>query len=158
MEVGLLSTFASQLGDTSHRLTITLALLDLILQHLCHIAVDMEIVIHLLLYEVTNIFIYADTLRRHHSRTQLNLRLTLEDRFLDIDGDSCNDTSTDIAILILIEELLDGSCDVLLKGTLMSTALSSMLSVDKRIILLTILISMSKGNLYVVTLKMDDRI
>ena len=59
MEVRLLGTFTGQLRHTSHRLTVALALLDLILKHLCHILMDMQIVIDLLLDEITHIFINA---------------------------------------------------------------------------------------------------
>ena len=45
-----------------------------------------------------------------------------------------------------------------LESTLMGAAQSCMLTVDKRVVLLAILVSMSKGNLYVVALQMNDRI
>ena len=47
---------------------------------------------------------------------------------------------------------------MLLEGTLMGAALCGMLSVDKRVILLTILIRVGKGNLDILALQMDDRI
>ena len=158
MEVRLLGTLTGQLRHTSHRFTVTLALLDFVLQHLGHIAVDMQIVVYALFDEVAHIFINTDTLRRHGGRAQLDLRLTLEDGFLDIDGDGSYDTRSDITILIFVIELLDGSGDVLLEGALMGTALNGVLAIDEGIILLAILVGMREGDLDVVPLEMDDGI
>src|SRR5574344_2080707 len=47
---------------------------------------------------------------------------------------------------------------MLLEGTLMSTALGGMLTVDKRVILLAILVGVGEGNLDVLALEVDDRI
>ena len=84
---------------------------------------DMQVVVDLLLDEVAHIFINGLAVRSHLRRTQLDLRLTLEDRLLDIDGNSCHHTRSDVAILVFAEELLDGLGDMLLKGTLMGTTL-----------------------------------
>ena len=118
----------------------------------------MQIVVNLLFYEVTNIFVYTLAIWCHVCRTKLYLRLTLEDRFLDVDGYGSNDTITDIAILIFSEELLYGACYVLLKSALMGTSLCSVLTIYKGVILLTILVGMCEGNFYVFTFKMNDRI
>ena len=158
MEVGLLGSLTGQFGHAGNRLTVALALLDLILQHLGHIAVDMQIVVYALFDEVAHIFINTDTLRRHGGRAQLDLRLTLKDGFLDIDGDGGYDTRSDITILIFIIELLDGSGDVLLEGALMGAALNGMLTIDERVILLAILVGMGKGYLDVLALQVDDGI
>ena len=47
---------------------------------------------------------------------------------------------------------------MLLEGTLMRSTLCGVLSVDKRVIFLTILVGMGEGNLDIVTLQMDDGI
>src|SRR5574344_218854 len=47
---------------------------------------------------------------------------------------------------------------MLLEGTLVRTALSSMLAVHERIVLLSVLVGMGKSNLNVLTLQMDDGI
>ena len=118
---------------------------------------DMEIVIYFLLDEITHILVDGlATIRSHRGATELNLRLTLEDWLLYVQGYGSNDTITDVAILILAIELLDGLGDMLLEGTLMSTALSGMLTIDKGIILLAILIGMCEGYLNVLALHMHD--
>ena len=158
MEVCLLGTLTGQLRHTSHRLTVALTLLNLILKHLSHILMDVQIVINLLLDEVTHIFINAHPVRRHRGGAELDLRLTLKDGFLDIDGDSRHDTCADVAILVFVEELLDSLGDMFLEGTLMGSALNGVLAIDEGIILLAILVGVREGNLDVVPLEMDDGI
>ena len=119
---------------------------------------DMQVVVNLLFDKVAHIFINGITIWRHNRRTQLNLCLTLEDRFFHIDGNGCDDTCTDVAILVFTKKLLDGSCDMLLKGTLMGTTLCGVLAIDERVIFLAILVGMCKGYLDIVALQMDNRI
>ena len=158
VEIGLLSALTSQFGNTSHRLTLPFAFLDLILQHLRDISMDMEVVIDFLFDKVTHIFIDAHTVGRHCQGAKFDLRLTLKHRFLHIDGNGSNNTSADITIFVFTEIIADGSGDMLLEGTLMGTALGGMLTVDERVILLTILVGMGKGNLDILTLEVDDGI
>ena len=159
VQVCLLSTLTSQLGYTSHSLTVALALLNLILKHLGHILMDVQIVVDLLLDEVAYIFIDAHTsIGGHRKRTEFDLGLTLEHRLLNIDGNGCHDTCTDIAILIFAVELLNGTGNMLFKRTLVSTTLSGVLAINKRVVLLAILIGMGKSYLDVVALKMHNRI
>ena len=66
VEIGLLSPFTSQLSHTGHRLAVTLALFNLVLQHLSHITMDVQVIVDFLFDEITHIFIDADTLWRHH--------------------------------------------------------------------------------------------
>ena len=133
VQIGFLSTLAGQFGHSRHRLALALALLNLLQHHLCHVGILVEIVIHLGLDEVAHIFVDAhSTIGHHRQRTELNLRLTLKHRFLYIDGNGSNDTISYIAIFeVLVIELLDGLGDMLLEGTLMSTALGGMLTVDE---------------------------
>ena len=159
VQVCLLGTLTSQLGYTSHSLAVALALLNLILKHLGHILMDVQIVVDLLLDEVAYIFIDANaTIGGHRERTEFDLGLTLEHRLLNINGNGRNDTCTDVAILIFAVELLNGTGDMFLESTLVSTTLSGVLAVNKRVILLAILIGMGKSNLDVVALKMHNRI
>ena len=158
VEVGLLGTLTGQLGHTRHRLTLPFALLDLIFQDLCHVSMDMQVVVHLLLDKVAHIFINADPVGSHGQGAQLDLRLTLEHRFLHIDGNGGHNTCADVSILVFVEELLDGTGDMLFKGTLVGTSLSGMLTIDEGIILLTILVRVCEGNLNVLTLQMDNGI
>ena len=158
MEICLLGTLTGQFGNTSHRLTLTLTLLDLILHHLSHILMDMQIVIHLLLDEVADILIDAHTIGGHRQRAQLDLRLTLKHRLFHIDGNCSHNTSSDVTILIFSKEIADGPGDMLLEGTLMGTALSGMLTIDEGIVFLTILIGMGEGNLDILAFQVDYRI
>ena len=158
MQIRLLRTFTSQLCHTGHRLALALTLLDFLLNDLGNVTVDMQVVIHLLLDEITHILIDGLTTRSHQRRTQLNLGLTLKDRLLHIDGNGCHDASTDVAILILAKEVLNGLGNMFLESTLVGTALCGMLSVDKRVILFTILVGMGKGNLHVLSFQVDNRI
>ena len=119
---------------------------------------DVEEVINLGLDEVANVFVDADAIGGHLQGAELDLRLTLKHRLLDINGNGCNNTCADVAILIFAEEFLDGLGDVLLEGTLMSTALGGVLAIHERVILLAVLVGMGKGDLDILTLEMDDRI
>ena len=119
---------------------------------------DMQVVVNLLFDEVANIFVDTDTIGRHRGGAQFYLCLTFEDGFFDIDGDGCHDTGSDITILVFVEKILDGAGYMLLEGTLMRSTLCGVLSVDKRVILLAILVGMGEGNLDIVTLQMDDGI
>ena len=95
----------------------------------------------------------------HRERAKLDLGLALEHRLLDIQRDGCHDTCTDVAILeVLLEELLDGLGNMFLESTLVGSALRGVLTIDKRIVLLAILIGMGEGNLDILSLQMDDGI
>ena len=159
VKVRLLGTLTRQFGYASHRLALTLTLLDLVLQNLSHILVDMEIVIYFLLQEIAHILIDGfASVRRHCGTSELNLRLTLKHRLLYVQCNGSHQSVSDVAILILAVELLDGSGDMLLEGTLMSTALGGMLTIHEGIVLLAILIGMGKGNLDVFALHVDNLI
>ena len=158
MKISLLGSLTGQLRHTCHRLTVTLALLNLILKYFGHILMNVQIVIDLLLDEVTHIFINAHPVWRHRGGAELDLRLTLEDGLLDVDRDGCHDTCADVAILVFVEELLDGTGDMLLESTLVSTALDGVLTIDEGIILLAILVGMRKGYLDVIALQMNNGI
>ncbi len=157
VKVRLLGTLTSQFGNASHRLALTLTLLDLVLQNLSHILVDMEIVIYFLLQKIAHILIDGFApVRRHCGTSELNLRLTLKHRLLYVQCNGSHQSVSDVDILILAVELLDGSGDMLLEGTLMSTALGGVLAVYEGIVLLAILIGMGKGNLDVFALHVDN--
>ena len=156
MQVGLLGTVTGQLRHAGHCLALTLTLLDLVLNDFRHISMDVQVVIDLLLDEVADILVDAVAVGRHLRAAQLDLRLALEDGFLDVDGDGRHDTGTDVTVLVLAEELLDGFGNVLLEGTLVGTALRGVLAVDERVVLLAILVGMGKGYLNVIALQVDD--
>ena len=158
MQIGLLGTIASQFCDASHCLALAFRLLNFVLDDFSDILMDMQVVVDLLFDKVAYIFINGITIWGHHRRTQLDFRLTLEYWFFHIDGDSSNNTCTDVAILVFAKELLDGLGDMFLKGTLMGTTLCGMLTIDERVVFLAILVGMCKGYLDIVALQMDNRI
>ena len=61
-------------------------------------------------------------------------------------------------LVVLREELLYGTCDVLLEGALMGAALRGVLSVYEGMIFLAVLVGMREGNLDVLTLHVYDGI
>ena len=157
VEIRLLGTFTGKFGNARHCLALAFALLDLILQNLSYILVDMEIVVYFLLQEIAHILIDGfATIRRHRSTSELNLSLTLEDRFFYVDGNGSHQSVSDVSILILAVELLDSLGNMLLEGTLMRTSLGGVLTVDEGIVLLAILVGMGEGNLDVLALHVDD--
>ena len=159
VKVGLLGALTCQLGNTSHRLALTLALLDLVFQDFSHILMDMKIVVHFLLQEIAHIFIDGfPTIRSHRRTSELDFRLTFEDRFLYIDGNSRHQSVADISILILAVEFLDSLGNMLLESTLMSTSLGSVLTIDEGIVFLAILIGMGKGYLNILALHVNNLI
>ena len=119
---------------------------------------NVEVVIHFLFDEITHILGDTHSIRRHRGRTEFDFRLTLEDRFFYIDRDSSHHTCTNVTRLVFSEELLDGSCDMFFEGTLVCTTLYGMLTIDKRIVFLTILVCMGEGNLDILALQVDDRV
>ena len=120
---------------------------------------DVQIVIDLLLDEVADVFIDAHTaIGGHRERTEFDLGLTLEHGFLDVDGNGGYDTCTNVAVLVFAVELLDGTGNMLFKRTLVGTTLSGVLTVNKRVILLAILIGMGESYLDIFALKMHNRI
>ena len=158
VQVSLLGTLAGQFRHTCHRLALALALLDLVLNDLSHILVDMQVVVHLLLDEVAHIFINSVTIGSHHGRAQLDLGLTLEDGFLDVDGYGGHDARTDVAILVFAKELLDGLGNMLLEGTLVGSSLGGVLAVDEGVVFLAILVGMGEGYLDIVAFEVDNGI
>ena len=160
VEIGFLRTFTGEFGHSRHCLALALVLLNLLKHHLRDLGILVKIIVNLGLYEVSHILVDTYTAVGHHrERTKLNLGLALEHRLLHIDGYGSHNAVANVAILeVLVIELLDGLGDMLLEGTLMSTALGGMLTVDKRVILLAILVGMGEGNLDVLALEVDDRI
>ena len=125
----------------------------------------MQVVIHFGFYKIAYIFIHRRSgglsfLRDsgpHVVAPKLGFSLTLEHRFFHVDGYSRHQSVTNICeIEILVEELLNSARQMLLQRTLVRTALGRMLTVDKRIILLAILVGMRKGYLNVLTLQMHN--
>ena len=93
----------------------------------------MQVVVHFRLDEVAHKLVDARSCRLvflrhsrpHVVRTQLGLGLAFEHRFFHIECDGRYNPVTDVGeLLVLVVELLDGTGDVFLQRTLMSTTLS----------------------------------
>ena len=160
MQICLLCTLTSQLGYTSHGFTFVLTLSNFILKHVSHIFfMNVQKVINLALNKVTNILVYGFAAWLHQRRTKLNLGLRLENRLFNVDGYSRNDTVSNICKLVtFVEKFFDCTCNMLFKSTLMRSALRSMLTIHKAMVLFTILIGMSESNLNILSFNMNDRI
>ena len=160
VQVCLLCTFPCEFSDSGHSLSFLFALLYLLQHHVGHFLVFVQEVVHFGFYEVAHVFVYAHTTSRGHGeRTELNLRLTFKHRFLHVDGDGRHETVTNVGVFeVFAEEFLYCLGNMLLERTLVSTALCGVLSVDKRMIFLAILVGMGECNLDVLSLEMDDGI
>ena len=120
---------------------------------------DVQKIVNILFDEVAHILV--DTLASgiHRQRAQFYLRLALEHWFFHVDGYSRNNTVSDVTIFnVLAGKFLNSLCYMLLESALMSTSLRGVLTIDKRMILLSILIGMSERYLYILALNMDDGI
>ena len=124
-----------------------------------YIRIFVQEVVHFLFDKVAYIFIDCHSAGNHIGRTQLRFRLTLKDRLFHIDGNGSNQSVTNVGIVhILVEIFLDGTGHMLFESTLMRTSLRGVLSVDKRVILLTILAGMRKSELDIFSFQVDDGI
>ena len=99
MQISLLRTFTRKLRNASHSLTLLLTLRNLLYDDFRNVRIAMQIVIHLLLDEITYIFIHGNTVRRHVQRAEFDLCLRLEHRLFHVHGNGSHKTSTDVAIL-----------------------------------------------------------
>ena len=112
-----------------------------------------QVVVYLELHEVAHVLVDAFSARRHLKRTELNLCLALEHRFFYVQRHGSHESVAYVGeLVVLAEELLDGSCYMLLESALMGAALCGVLSVHERVILLAILVGMREGDLDVLTL------
>ena len=160
VQVGFLGSFACQFGHACHGFALFFALLYLLHHHLCHVGVFMQKVIHLTFDEVAHILVDAHTsVGFHGQRAQFYLGLTFKHRLLHVECDGGHQSVADVGIFkILLEKLLDGFGDMLLEGALVGTSLCGMLSVDKGVILLAVLVGMGKGYLNIFPFEVDDGI
>ena len=159
VQVGFLGTFTCQLRHARHRLAFPFGLLDFVFKYVCEVfLVYMEIIVDVCLDEITHVLVDGFAVGCHLGRTELDLRLRLEDRFLDVHGDSRHQSVADVAILVFAEELLDCPRDMLFEGRLVRAALRSMLTVHERIILLTVLVGVCEGYFNILSFHVDDGI
>ena len=120
----------------------------------------MQVVVELQANKVVDELVDGDAAcRAHIFRAEFDFRLALEHGFFDIDGNSAYYAVADVGeFLILAVELLDRSADSLAEGSLVCTALYGVLTVDERVILLTCLVGVCEGYLYIFAHDVNDRI
>ena len=120
---------------------------------------DMEIIIDILLDEISYIFIDTFAIRSHLSWTKFNLRLAFKYGFFDINSDGSYKPIAHVGILIiLIIELLYRLSNMFFECALMRSTLCSVLTIHETMILFTILIGMSEGDFYIFSHDMNNRI
>ena len=159
VHVDLLGTLTGYLGDTGNGLALLLALLNFLQHGIGHLGVAVQVVVNLGLDEVAHKLVEAAATGLHGGRAQLHLGLALKHRLLHIDGDGTHDTVADIGeFVVFVIKLLDGAGNMLLEGALVGTALRGVLTIDKGVVLLIILVGMGEGNLYVLGLEVYDGI
>ena len=162
MHIHLLRLLAHLLCEAGKFLAVLLRRHNLREHHIADFGVLMHEVVKFLLYEVTDELLHAHASRVgcYCGRSKTHLGLALEHRFLYIDCDCSHNTVADIAILEVLcrEKIMYCLRHKLLERTLVRTALRCMLSVDKGVVLLAILLCMGKGNLDIRSAKMDNRI
>ena len=125
----------------------------------------MEVVVHFRLDEVSYVFVHRGAgglvfLRRgrpHVVAAQFRFGLALEHGFLHVDGNGGYQSVADVGIfLVLVVELLDGTGNVFLQGSLVCAALGGVLPVDKGVVLFAVLVGVCEGNLDVLSFQVDD--
>ena len=118
VQIGLLATFAGQLCHAGHGLAFAFAVLHLLQDDVGHVGILVQVVVHLLLDEVADELVdgYA-ALGGSGQRAQLDFRLALEKRFLDVDADGGHQSVADVGIVVVLARIvLDDLGDVFLEG------------------------------------------
>ena len=169
VQARLLSTLTRQLGHATHRFALTLVGLDRLEHHLGDLGVHVEVVVELLLEEVADKLLYRHApqwfmlkhwvLRHHLFGAQLDLRLTLELRLDDANADCCCHARANVPILkALARKLLDDTSHLLAKGCQVGTSLCGVLTIDKAVKLLSVLLNVCDSDLYVGPRETYDRV
>ncbi len=160
MQTDLFRLLPGFLGYAGHSLALTLVGLDLFQNHVGNREIAAKIIVKLFLYEIADEFRHRRPIRTHVPRSELRLGLRFKDRFLNLDRDRGHNTVAYIRILKarLVEIVLDRARHSLLKGCQVGSALRRVLTVDKRIVFLAILVGMRQSHFYILTFQMDNRI
>ena len=160
VHVDFLGTLTGYLRDAGYLLAFLLGAQYLVEHDVGRLGRLMEEVVHFGLDEVADELVEARaSVGRHRGRAELHLCLALEDGLLYVDGDGGNQSVADVGELhVLVVKLLDGSGDVFLEGALVRATLRGVLSVDKGVVLLAVLVGMGEGYLDVVGLQVHDGI
>ena len=157
VQVGLLGAFACQFCHARHCLAFFLALLYLLQHHVGHVLVFVQEVIDFCLYEVTYVFVYAHAaVGCHGERAEFYFRLTFKHWLLNVYGNGRHKAVAYVAVFeVLVEEFLYRLGYVLFECALVRTALSGVLTIDKRMVLLAILVGVSESNFDVFAFQVD---
>src|SRR5690606_21696318 len=128
-------------------------------QGLCRSRIFMQIVIQRLLYEIVDERTYGWTVRSDVLRTEFCFRLRLEYRLLHFNGNGANNGGAYIGcIKFFFIKFAYGLNDRFTESRLVCTTLCGMLSIDKRIVFLAILLSMGQRYFNILSLQVDNTI
>ena len=120
----------------------------------------MQIIVQLGLDEVVDELIDRDAAGRTHVfRAEFDFGLRLKDRFLYVDGDRSDHAVTYVRqLLVLIEELFDGTTDGFAVRRLVCSALDRVLTVDEGEILIAVLVGVGQRDLYIFAFEVNNRV
>ena len=159
VERHLFGAFASLLGDTGNGFTLFFALLNLLQHGFGHLRLLVQEVVEFFFDEVVDEFVDRRAVLIHQRASEFYFGLRFENRFHHFKANGSHHTRANVAIFeVFIEKLLDGAAHSFAESRLVSAALSGVLTVDKRIVFLAILVGVSDNHLYLVVLKMDRRV
>ncbi len=159
MEVGLLRPFVGQFPDTGQLLSLTLALLDPLLQRIGCGGVLMQIVIEFLGQEVIDKILHGRAAFGDILAAEFGLGLGFEHRLDDPNGNSRHDALSDIGgFIVFLVEISYHFHKSLTKGLLVGAALGGILSVDKAEDLFAVVVVVRDGDLDVIPLQVDNGI
>ena len=159
VQICFFRTFASQFGNTGYGFTFFFGILYLLLHDLGNVCMFMQVIVQFLFDEVAYELVYRDSSGRHIGRSQFDLRLTFKHRLFHVNGNGSYQSVADIGIIhTLVIELFDRAGYMFFEGALMSSSLGCMLSVDKGVVLFTILSGVRKGDFDIFSFEVNDRI
>ena len=160
VQVGFLRSLSCELRYARHCLAFLLALLYLLLHHLSHVSVYVQVVVHFGFYEVAHILVDAHSASRLHcERAELYLGLAFKHRLLHVDGYRRHQTVAYVAVFIVLAEVfLYRPRYVFLESALVSAPLRGVLSVHEGVIFLSVLVRVCESYLDVLALHVYDRV
>ena len=153
----LFGLFTGFFRDDRQRLSLALVGEGLLQYYVGSIFLAVQIIVKLFLDEIAHIFGHGRAFRPHVARVKLRFGLRLKHRLLHFHRHSRLDAAANIAVfkIGLAQEILYRSRNGLLERREVRTPQRRVLSVDKRVIFLAILVGMGNSNLYVLSLQMD---
>ena len=110
MQVGLLSSFAGQLGYSGNGFTFFFGVLYLLQHNFGYQRVFVKEIVHFRFYEIAHIFVYGRTVGPHIVGAEFCFGLAFEHGLFHINGNGGHQSVADVGIiLVLVIELLDGA-------------------------------------------------